>query len=439
MPQTNGNRKNKSASQNRGASQNRSASQNGSQVSKSNEELRREHRAARRRSQRMRRRIFYAALILVVVIVGIVLSLTVFFNITKIEVEGNSIYTEKEIIAASGIDVGDNLFLVSRNSARTSILEKLPFAGSAEFSNKLPGTIKIKVNDTAVKCAIETDDGYVLINEDGKVLGSVKTLEELYENSVKIGEYKDLAKGSSEDKDDNAKEGTSNAVDGTVKNEENVTKTAESTAKSEDGATKTDDSTAKSEESTANGEKVAQTAEAVAENTAFGAKYVLSSDELIILKGIEIDSAVPGQVLAVKKEKTMELYQEIMASLETNDIDGINEINLADSFSVTLMYQDRIEILLGSVSNLNNKLALCKEILKKQDDISPYQKGTVDLTIDKKAYFSPYSEQSAVSQEAETTDPVSAAVTEKVGEKLTDKVTEKVTGKSTGKVTEKVS
>lgn len=374
MPQNNGNRKSRNAPQNR------------NQVSKSNEELRREHRAARRRSQRMRRRIFYVALSLVVVIIGIVLSLTVFFNITKIQVEGDTIYTEKEIIAASGIDIGDNLFLVSRDSVRTSVFEKLPFAGTVEFSNKLPGTLKIKVHDTSVKCAIETKDGYILIDENAKVLATVDTLDELYENAVYIGEYKGVAKGNVSEKTEKPTNESTEPV-----TEEPVTEkpTTETPAEkpTESVTEKTSDSAKENSEA----------------EQEVHAKYVLSSENVIILKGVEIESAIPGQTLTVKKEKTMELYKEIMACLETNNIEGINEINLADSFSVTLMYQDRIEILVGSVSNLNNKLALCKEILKKQDEISPYQKGTVDLTIDKKAYFSPYSEQTTVSQVTEST------------------------------------
>lgn len=389
MPQNNGNRKSRNAPQNR------------NQVSKSNEELRREHRAARRRSQRMRRRIFYVSLSLVVVIIGIVLSLTVFFNITKIQVEGDTIYTEKEIIAASGIDIGDNLFLVSRDSVRTSVFEKLPFTGTVEFSNKLPGTLKIKVHDTSVKCAIETKDGYILIDENAKVLATVDTLEELYENAVYIGEYKGVAKGKASEKTEKPTDESTEPV-----KEESATETpaAEKPA-AEKPATETPATETPSEKATETvAEKTSDPAKEISEaEQEVHAKYVLSSKNVIILKGIEIESAIPGQTLTVKKEKTMELYKEIMACLETNNIEGINEINLADSFSVTLMYQERIEILVGSVSNLDNKLALCKEILKKQDEISPYQKGTVDLTIDKKAYFSPYSEQTTVSQVTEST------------------------------------
>lgn len=421
MPQNNGNRKPKTSQ----------TPQNRNRVSKSNEELRREHRAARRRQQRMRRRIFYVALSLIVIIVGIVLSLTVFFNITKIEVEGNTIYTEKEIIAASGVDIGDNLFLVARDSVRTSISEELPFAGNVEFSNKLPGTLKIKVYDTSVRCAIETKDGYILINENGKVLGTVDTLEELYENAVYLGQYKGVAKGNTPEEKTTEQTSEKTTEKTTEQTSENTTeKTAEQPSE------KTTEKTTEKPS-----EKVTEKAEEKPSEPAeknMAAKYVLSSDEVIILKGVEVGEATPGQTLVVKKEKTMELYQEIMASLKTNKINGIDEINLSDSFAVTLMYQERIEILLGSVSNLDNKLALCKEILLKQDEISPYQKGTVDLTIDKKAYFSPYSEQTTIPQ---TTEPVTAEGESTTGEGTSGTTSnvnsESTSEKTTQKTTEK--
>ncbi len=423
MPQNNGNRKPK-----------QNAPQSRSSAPKSNEELRREHRAARRRQQRMRRRIFYVALSLVVIIIGIVLSLTVFFNVTKIEVEGNTIYTEKEIIAASGVDTGDNLFLVSRDGVRNSIFEKLPFTGTVEFSNKLPGTLKIKVYDTSVRCAIETKDGYILINENGKVLAVVDTLEELYENAVYLGQYKGVAKGNTPEEDVTKENVTKENPTKENPTKENPTKenpTKENTSKENTSKENTSkENPSKENTSKENPSKADSAKENTADEKSPKPSYVLSNDKVIILKGVSVESATPGQPLVVKSEKTMELYQEIMASLEKNKIDGINEINLADSVSVSLMYQDRIEILIGSVSNLENKLALCKEILIKQDEISPYQKGTVDLTIDKKAYFSPYVEPT-------TLPPTTVPVTDANGEVVTDENGKPVTTETTKSEAEK--
>lgn len=44
------------------------------------------------------------------VIVALVFIMSVFFKVSRIEVKGNSIYTTDEVIKASGIETGDNLF-----------------------------------------------------------------------------------------------------------------------------------------------------------------------------------------------------------------------------------------------------------------------------------------------------------------------------------------
>ena len=41
---------------------------------------------------------------------AVVAALTLFFRVDRIEVTGMERYTEDEVIAASGIDIGDNLY-----------------------------------------------------------------------------------------------------------------------------------------------------------------------------------------------------------------------------------------------------------------------------------------------------------------------------------------
>lgn len=330
---------------------------NGSQ--KSNEELRREHRAERQRQQRRRRTIFYFTLCAVVIAVGVALSLTVFFNVKKVMVEGSSIYTESEIITASGVSTGENLILMDKDKVRKNISEKLPFAGTIELSNKFPDKLVIKVTDTSIKCAVEYNGEYVLINEDGKVLGTVKKLSEVYKNGAKVGGEKETTK-----KEEETTKAEAKPAENTTKPTEGTTKPAESTTKPE---------TTKKAETTR-------------------PQYVLGDEKIIILKGVVVNSAVPGKIIEAKNEKVFALYEQIMNCLVDNGIKGITELNLTDTVKITMKYQDRINIIVGSVSNLENKIKLCKNVLKSQDEISPYQEGTVDLTLDKKAYFSPLQE-----------------------------------------------
>ena len=58
---------------------------------------------------------------------AVVMALTLFFRVDTIEVTGTERYTEKDVIEASGIQLGDNLFLLNKYEAARSIAEQLPY------------------------------------------------------------------------------------------------------------------------------------------------------------------------------------------------------------------------------------------------------------------------------------------------------------------------
>ena len=67
----------------------------------------------KRRRRKQNLSLYYTAIFFLVAVVGIILSLTVFFNVKEVIVTGNSIYTNNDIILASGIKTGDNLVRLS--------------------------------------------------------------------------------------------------------------------------------------------------------------------------------------------------------------------------------------------------------------------------------------------------------------------------------------
>ena len=84
-----------------------------------------------RRARRPRRpsggrgRSLLQPLIFLLICAALVLGMSVFFRVAKIEVVGNSIYTAEEVVEASGIGTGDNLFFINRFSAASRIFSKL--------------------------------------------------------------------------------------------------------------------------------------------------------------------------------------------------------------------------------------------------------------------------------------------------------------------------
>ena len=100
------------------------------------------------------------------------------FRITSVEVAGSSRYSQEEIIAASGIKTGDNLFLTRTGDASEKIIKALPYLGTAKVTRKFPTTIRIEVAEEAVWGAVQDGDHYLILGASGKVLELSSTLPE---------------------------------------------------------------------------------------------------------------------------------------------------------------------------------------------------------------------------------------------------------------------
>ncbi len=102
---------------------------------------------------------------------GIALSLNVFFNVSKIKVSGSGIYTEEEIVRMSGIETGENLFLIDYDACAKRLCETLPYVYNVNFKKEFPVTLTIEVTDAVPKFSIQQDDkSYILLDDNLKVL-----------------------------------------------------------------------------------------------------------------------------------------------------------------------------------------------------------------------------------------------------------------------------
>ncbi len=119
-----------------------------------------------------RNRLIFAAFIsmLILVITVLVLSLTVFFKIDTIKVNGTSRYDAQQIIETSGIEKGKNLFLSGVNKAKENISSKLTYLSEVNILRKLPSTIVIEVVGADAEYCYSTSGGYALADSKGRVL-----------------------------------------------------------------------------------------------------------------------------------------------------------------------------------------------------------------------------------------------------------------------------
>lgn len=116
---------------------------------------------------------FFAPVALVLVLVAMVFVVGLFFRVQNIEVIGSQSYTDTEIIEASGIEKGDNLFFINRFSASTNIFSKLPYVDAASIERSMPNTIIITVDESRAAAYLSWQGQNWMITATGKLLGSV--------------------------------------------------------------------------------------------------------------------------------------------------------------------------------------------------------------------------------------------------------------------------
>ena len=116
-------------------------------------------------------------LIFLLICAALVLGMSVFFRVAKVEVVGNSIYTAEEVVEASGIGTGDNLFFINRFSAASRIFSKLPYVDKAKVTRALPNRVTITIQESSAMAYVQADDGYWVVDQNCKLLKSVTESE----------------------------------------------------------------------------------------------------------------------------------------------------------------------------------------------------------------------------------------------------------------------
>lgn len=102
--------------------------------------------------------------------VAIVAALTLFFKVDKILVSGGGRYQAEEIIAATGVERGDNLILLDKRGIAQKIYTALPYITDVRIHQQFPNTLLVEVVETQAAAVIQGAGGYWLLSASGKLL-----------------------------------------------------------------------------------------------------------------------------------------------------------------------------------------------------------------------------------------------------------------------------
>lgn len=129
-----------------------------------------------RQKKKKRRRLLSRIGIAVLVLLAVVFAPTIFFQVSTIQVTGDTRYKSEELIQSTGVEQGDNMFFLDTKQIAADLQEKYPYLDTVKLHRKLPSTLQIEVSDRTAALSVEQSGKYLIVDMDGKILEKTKSV-----------------------------------------------------------------------------------------------------------------------------------------------------------------------------------------------------------------------------------------------------------------------
>ncbi len=136
--------------------------------------VRREQNSKRTRRRKKNMSLYVFLIFILVAGIGVLLSVTLLFNIKKINIKGDVDYLDDTVKQASGLKIGDNLVRLDAKNAEQKILSSLVYIEDADINKKYPDTLEINLKKCVPAANLEYDGGFLLVSKKGKILEIAK-------------------------------------------------------------------------------------------------------------------------------------------------------------------------------------------------------------------------------------------------------------------------
>ncbi|MEG0546446.1 MAG: FtsQ-type POTRA domain-containing protein [Oscillospiraceae bacterium] len=110
------------------------------------------------------------------------------------------------------------------------------------------------------------------------------------------------------------------------------------------------------------------------------------NDDVILLNTGEIISANLGEQIVFSNEADKDIIAKFMAALSEYEFTGVTAIDISKPLNVSMTYKGTAILELGVVESVPQKMPFIKKTMENLFKERPSFEGTVNFTIDKKAY-----------------------------------------------------
>lgn len=132
-----------------------------------------ERTVRRRANSRRRQKILFRLVCGLLVLAVCILAPTTFFRVSHVKVRGATRYTEQELVETSGVREGDNMVFLDKKGIAFRLQAQYPYLDMIKVHRRLPSTVQIEVAERTAVISVESNGGYLLVDEKGKVLEEV--------------------------------------------------------------------------------------------------------------------------------------------------------------------------------------------------------------------------------------------------------------------------
>ncbi len=125
-----------------------------------------------------------------------------------------------------------------------------------------------------------------------------------------------------------------------------------------------------------------------------------------VVSGVSPVKAEEGEKISLKTEELTNTFITALQSIKNSDFKLVTELIMEKNGEVSMMYDDRIKVKLGSTVNIDKKIQRAKAAIDKENEINPYTEGVLDLKTEPYAYFSAGKEEDETKTAKKDTDKV---------------------------------
>ena len=291
--------------------------------------------------RRRRRRILGVLAVLAVLAAAVLLSVNLLFKVTAFRIENfdrttpadTGIYSGEDILNALQIEQDSNLFGFSTAAKAQQLSQALPYLDRVQVDIQLPGTVVVKVEPATERFAVPYDGGWVILSDRLKILRLADSRPDgMLSLSMTLDDTFDPQVGS--------------------------------------------------------------TVEPASYNSLLDAPEQAASGDTAEPTPTPTATAAPEVVYL--QTPASEVLQTLLTELHEKDLfDGITAVDIADLSRISVVYQDRVRVILGNDTNMEYKLRLAAVALTDPDEgLLPADRGTLDVSMTEsdgsiKAYFDP--------------------------------------------------